>query len=934
MVSVLERVREALAPDYTVEGEIASGGMGTVFRGHDMRLDRPVAIKALRPELATAVAAERFLREAQYLASMNHPNILPIHRVGQAAGLLYYIMPYVDGKTLDARIAEGRLSLSETLALGRGLLAALAATHARGIIHRDIKPANIFLAGTRPMLGDFGVAYSTSADLPALTQPGRAIGTPYYMSPEQTAGRELTAGSDLYAVGLVLYEACTGHRWERLARPEEADWSGVPGALRPVLWKALEWNADDRWLSAAEFSSALGKARPRIAWRTTLLPLAALVIFASVLLMDGHSRSRPGQSIAVYPFETVGLADTSFGTQLARLTASNLEALPNISVAPVRATFREWRASPVPPAERLARLAGQSGAKYGVWSVVRPAQGGIEVQLRVVDTLGRPILERVVRGDTTDLVALSDSIALQLVGRVLPRTEALYRSAGALAGVSPPAAREFLFGEDASERDAWLTAERHYLRALALDTTFVLAAWRLANARRWMPLRPDPPLPVGFLDLYRSYGSRLPPLDRQLIEAQFAASAQERFAHYEAALRLDPRDAHPALFYGDELFHRGPLSGRPRDHAIAMLQRAVMLDRSLAPAHEHLAWALIRSGRKDEARRSLDVLHQVAGQQEESEIYLPAFLELAYRLRFAPDPALLEHPALGSPFGLNLAARGALSMEMPALEAQLGARLVRLKPAPAGVHGSGQVAQGLGLIALGRPAAALAHFDSAAGLLADSAEAHLQAAEWRVLAPALGVPGVPAGEIAAGERTLEQIGGERPAWALSLAHSARGDTTAAARWRGGVNPETPLGLLLQALVEAHEGRFDEALRTSEPALAFDSAGRAGDPFFRAALHLKRGEWYVALGDSAAADASWLWYQGLDVVGWPVGVVQAGEVDWALGPYAKLRRGRILAGRDPGQSCLLLREALAGWDRPEPALTSLVAEARKRVERCR
>jgi tRNA A-37 threonylcarbamoyl transferase component Bud32/tetratricopeptide (TPR) repeat protein len=932
MQSVLDRLREALAPDFTVEGEIATGGMGTVWRGYDVRLQRRVAIKTLRPELATAVAIERFLREAQYLASLNHPNIVPVHRPGQADGLVYYIMDFVEGATLDTRLAGGALSLSETLALGRGLLSALAAAHAKGIIHRDIKPANIFLAGNRPMLGDFGVAHTASDELTALTQTGGVIGTPYYMSPEQAAGRELTVRSDLYSVGLVLYQACTGRRWERLAQPQEGDWRRVPGRLRAVLWKALESRPEDRWPDAQTFAHALGTARPRPRWPVALLPLLAIAIYGGAKLAGrGRPAARPAEHIAVYPFETVGLADTTFGSQLARVTASDLEALPGISVAPVRSAFREWRASALPPADRLAALAGTLGAKYGVWSVVRPARRGAEVQLQVVNAQGRPVLETVVRGDTSDLIGLSDSIALQLVGKVLPRSEPLYRSAGALSGISAPAAREFLFGEDAFERDALLTAERHYLRAITLDSTFVLAAWRLANARRWMPLRLEPPLPVGFRELYGAHGAKLPPLDRELIEAQFAPSGAERFTRYQTALRLAPRDAYPAFFYGDELFHRGPLSGRSRDEAIAMLRRAVALDSSLAPAHEHLAWALIRSGHREEARASLNALHRVAGRDEESEIYLPAFLELAHALRFTPDPALLNHPALRSQVGLGVAARGGLSVEMPELEVQLGARLSRLPAAPSALHGSGHVAQALGLIALGRPAAALSHFDSAAGLLSDGDEARLQSAQWRVLLPALGVPGVPEAEVVAGRRRLEATSGDRSAWTLALEAYGRGDTAAASHWHDRVGPDTPLDLFLRALRAARAGRFEEALRISEPALAFDSAGSAGDPFFRSALHLERGGWRQASGDPAGADAEWLWYEGLDVVGWPSGVVQAGEVDWALGPYARVRRSSVTP--DAGQRCRLTAEALAMWTQPEPAVAILAADARQRMSQC-
>jgi len=941
MPSVLERLREALAPDFTVEREIAAGGMGTVYLGRDERLARAVAIKILRPELSTAVAVERFLREAQYLANLNHPNILPVHLAGQGNGLVYYVMDYVEGDTLDRRIARGPLSLKETISLGRGLLGALAAAHAKSVIHRDIKPSNIFLSDRRPMLGDFGIAHTVQSEDSALTSPGASIGTPLYMAPEQLTGRPVTTRSDIYAVGLVLFEACTGRRWEQLAKPEQGDWSGVPGPLVDVLWTSLEWLPEDRWADAQSFAKALAGVRPRARWwRPSALFAAAA---GAVAWWFWPRPTPPPSSLAIYPFEVVGLTDTALGDQLARVTASYLEALPGITLAPLRTTFREWRASSLQPAERLDQLTAGVGAEYGVSGVIRPSRQGWEVQLHVVDSSGHRVLDTVVPGDSGDRFGLGDSISLQLVHKVFPRSKQLYRSAGALAGVNPQAVREFLFGEDASERAAWLTAERHYLNAVELDSTFVLAAWRLGSARRWMPLRPQAPFPPEFLSLYRSYGNKLPRLDRLLVEAQFASSAEERFRLYDTALAVAPRDAYPALFYGDELFHRGPLSGRSLDKAIATLQRAVALDSSLAPAHEHLAWALIRVGQKDGARRSLDALHRSAGKAEESEIYLPSLLELAYSLRFAPDSGPLKSPAFESPSVLALAARGALTFDMPELEYALGGRLSGLRSAPPALHGSGQIAQGVASMALGRPASALTHFDSAAALLEDRSEARIQAAEWRVIPAAFGIPGVLQPEIEKGRRELERLTadstiGLRAAWALALDALTRDDTVRAAPWvnrvASGAAAGSPLDLMLRAMGEAAAGRLDSALELSEPALAYDSAGRAGDPFFRAALHLKRGDWYAASNQPASADAAWLWYENLDVVGWPSTVAQAGEVDWALGSYARWKRGKLAASNGKlAQGCRMMAQALSAWSRAEPSIEPLRAEASQVMRRC-
>ena len=943
MPSVLERLRKGLPPTFTVERELASGGMGMVFLGRDESLDRPVAIKILRPELSTAPAVERFVREAQYLASLNHPNIVPIHLAGRADGLAYYVMDFVDGETLDARLARGPLTLPEVLGLASGLLSALAAAHRKGIVHRDVKPANIFLVGGRAMLGDFGIARASDEASEALTTPGQVIGTLAYMAPEQLSGSAVTPQTDLYAVGLVLYQACTGRRWDLLVAPEDGNWAGVPSPLCEVLQTALEAVPKDRWNSAQSFARALtGRGtRLRLA-RLSSLPLAALALYGGYWLWPAPKPV--ATSVAVYPFEVAGLPDTTLGIQLARLTASYLEALPGVTVAPVRQTFRDWRASSLPPGKRLVALTqGQRGSEYGVWAVARPGQGGVQVQLQVVNAHGEPVLRAVVQGDATDRIGLGDSLALQIVRKVFPQSEELYRSAGAFAGLSTAAIHSFLFGEDASERGAWLTAERHYLNALATDSTFVLAAWRLANARRWMPLRSAPPLPAGFRDLYRANGSGLGPVDRLLIDAQFAPGGNERFALYEEAMRRAPLDAYPALYYGDELFHRGPLAGRPRDDAIRMLQHAVRLDSSLAPAHEHLAWALIHAGRRDEARLSLDALQRVSGSPEESEIFLPALLEIAFAMRFTPEARVRPEALLRSPSALALAARGALSFDMPMAQVRLGAQLAAVPAASAATHGSGEVAQGVALMALGRPADALAHFDAAAKLLPNRSEALLQALEWRVVLPAVGFPGIPPSEVDRGRRELRLLldgkaSGPRVAWVLALDALGRGDTSAANPWiqrvLSGSDSIGPLALHLRALHQSNAGRFQDAIDLVQPALKYDSAGAAADPFFRSVLHLHLGEWHASAGHTDAADSAWLWYENLDAVGWPSTVAQACEVDWALATYARWRRARMSASTGSrSAACRGMTYIATRWSGAESAYAPLLKEARKFLQRC-
>lgn len=257
--ALLERLQRALAPTYRVERELARGGMGVVFLAHHFELDRPVAIKVMRPELATAPLVERFMSESRLLAGVRHPNVVPIHHAGEADGLFYFVMDLVEGETLAQRLARGRLTRQEALKLGRDVLDGLEATHRMGLIHRDVKPGNIFLVGTRAVLVDFGIAKSLATRPKAGSVTG-IIGTPGYMSPEQASVGEATSRSDLYSVGAVLYEALTGRGWNPV---NDADWRGVPFAIARTLRRALAPKPDDRWPDARSFRRALWQLRAR-----------------------------------------------------------------------------------------------------------------------------------------------------------------------------------------------------------------------------------------------------------------------------------------------------------------------------------------------------------------------------------------------------------------------------------------------------------------------------------------------------------------------------------------------------------------------------------------------------------------------------------------------------------------------------------------------
>src|SRR5213083_1403762 len=213
MADQLAHLKAALAARYALERELGRGGMATVYLARDLRHGRLVAIKVLRPEIAAALGPERFLREIQTAARLTHPHILPLHDSGEAAGSLFYVMPYIEGESLRDRLErEGQLPLEEALRISREVAAALSYAHSHDVVHRDIKPENILLSGGEAVVADFGIARAiTAAARGKLTETGIAIGTPGYMSPEQgAASARVDERSDIYSLACVLYEMLAG----------------------------------------------------------------------------------------------------------------------------------------------------------------------------------------------------------------------------------------------------------------------------------------------------------------------------------------------------------------------------------------------------------------------------------------------------------------------------------------------------------------------------------------------------------------------------------------------------------------------------------------------------------------------------------------------------------------------------------------------------
>src|SRR2546425_8622374 len=260
------RLAAALAGRYTIEGEIGRGGMSIVYQARDLRNDRWVALKVLRPELAGALGPEPFLREIKVAAGLAHPHILPLFESDVADGLLFYTMPYVEGESLRQRLQrEGRLPIVDAVAIACDVAEALSYAHAQNIVHRDIKPENILIEAGHPVVSDFGIARAISAANEArMTGTGIVVGTVDYMSPEQASGEEVDGRSDIYSLGCVLYEMLIGRTplpggtSTGETRSVSQERREIPLEVEYAIEVALAKLPSERFGTATEVAEALG----------------------------------------------------------------------------------------------------------------------------------------------------------------------------------------------------------------------------------------------------------------------------------------------------------------------------------------------------------------------------------------------------------------------------------------------------------------------------------------------------------------------------------------------------------------------------------------------------------------------------------------------------------------------------------------------------
>ncbi len=337
-MNVVEQLTQALEGRYEIEREIGAGGMATVYLAHDVKHRRRVALKLLKPELGAVLGVDRFLAEIQVTANLQHPNLLPLFDSGAVNGLLFYVMPFVDGESLRARLdRENQLPVDEAVRIATAIAGALQYAHEHGVIHRDLKPENILLQAGQPVVADFGIALAVSkAGGTRVTQTGLSLGTPQYMSPEYIGDRAIDARTDVYSLAAMTYEMLTGEPphtgttaqaiiaklMTEEVRPLTTLRRTVPAHVDGAVRHALEKLAADRFASAEDFALALSGARPflstspnstatathRVSRRQGIMAASLAVIALGGIGVRG-CRMRPARELPVGKFE-IGAPDS------------------------------------------------------------------------------------------------------------------------------------------------------------------------------------------------------------------------------------------------------------------------------------------------------------------------------------------------------------------------------------------------------------------------------------------------------------------------------------------------------------------------------------------------------------------------------------------------------------------------------------------------
>ena len=575
MADLLDRLRTALADRYTFDREVGRGGMATVYLAQDQKHDRPVAIKVLHPYLAVNLGPERFLREIQIAAQLQHPHIVPLYDSGQAGDLLYYVMPYVEGESLRQRLArEQRLPVEDALHLGRSVAAALDYAHRHGVVHRDIKPENVMLHEGEAVVTDFGIAKAvTAAAASTLTQTGATVGTPAYMSPEQAAGAaELDGRSDVYSLGCVVYEMLSGRTpftgptaqaiiaqcFTEPPPPLRGARSDLPDWVEPVVMKSLAKEAGDRFATAAQFSQALkqpGASTPP--GMTTTTAAAATT-----------------KSIAVLPFVNMSADPENeyFTDGIAEEIINALTKIQALRVASRTSSFAFKGKN-----QDIRKVGEQLNVTTVLEGSVRKAGTRLRVTAQLVNvTDGYHLWSERYDRELQDVFAIQDEIAGNIVRALrVVLSDAEKRAIEKAPTANVQAYDYYLRGRQffhQFRRTGMQFARRMFERAIEVDPGYAIAYAGVADCCSFLYMYWDGS--KANLEGADNASRKALDLDPELAESHasrgFAVSLSKQYdearREFETAIRLNPKLYEAHYFYARASFQEGKLEEAVRHY--------------------------------------------------------------------------------------------------------------------------------------------------------------------------------------------------------------------------------------------------------------------------------------------------------------------------------------------------------------------------------
>jgi serine/threonine-protein kinase len=634
----------ALQDRYRLERELGHGGMATVYLGYDLKHDRPVAVKVLRPELSGLLGRERFLREIEIAARLQHPNILPLFDSGSACDFLYYVMPYVEGESLrDLLDREKQLALDDTLAIAREVADALAYAHGHGVVHRDIKPGNILLSGGHALVADFGIARAIrAAGSSELTTRGIAVGTPHYMSPEQSSGQDdVDARSDLYSLGCVVYEMLAGeppftgrtaqaiaarHLQEpppslRVVRPS------LPPEVQQVIETALAKVRAERYPTVGRFVAALEAARTAGPGEKRRLKVGVTAVAATAVLVGGvlwrfgisDGAMLDGNKVVVFPLAEIPASQRmGAGEAIAVMIESALEHTEPLRwIDGWQQLNPDQRADPAqvtdPAARRIAR---DRGARWYTTGTAVHRGDSTTVVLRLNDAQGDSIVSQ---ASATALSTQAPQAGLravnELLGPILAPGQQIDLTS--LGDRRPGAVAAWLQGEREYRRGNFDSALVHLRRAVAEDSALALAALRGAQASSWKGLLAEA---EGFADAALANVALLSGRQAEFTRglAHYLDGRADSAAYWlthALARTPDWPEAHMAL--GEVYHHLMPRADASLDSLARSEFTRAAADTGFAPPLFHLAEIGIRRGELGLAERAADRFRSMGGGVEE-----------------------------------------------------------------------------------------------------------------------------------------------------------------------------------------------------------------------------------------------------------------------------------------------------------------------------